>query len=329
MKRNQQVKYILLITLGVTAVVFVFLLSRSMKIMDDMNAAVDKEHEQVLILTTDKVTDQSWGSRAYKGKMKMESLYDVEVDLESEVNLENDLDSLVQQYIQGGTELIIGHGREFSESFYELSNQHSETQFVTVHGDYINNNLAVYTFDHQEIEYVAGAAAALKTKAQKIGVIDAINNKHKDWGFPAGVQSINPEIELVYDVVYSRDDHKKALQIAREMMEQGVDVIYSKGNSYNQSVINFAKTNGIFVIGYLEDQAYMAEDAVLTSVLNDVSQVYAAIMKDFLSEEGIEAEKKYLTTRDGVYGLASLGNMYTEEEMILIENIKKEILQES
>ncbi|SER15321.1 transcriptional activator of comK gene [Gracilibacillus ureilyticus] len=325
MEPKKQLTYILLITLLVTSVFFIFLLLRSNQIMSDMNASA-QEPEKILIVTTDKVTDQSWGSQAYKGKMKIDNLFNAEVTLESEVNLDVELENIIQQAIQEGTGLIIGHGREFSEIFYKLTNLYKDTQFVTIHGDYTNSNLAVYTFDHQEIEYVAGVAAALKTSSNKIGVIDAVNNEHKDWGFSEGINSIKPEIELMYSVVYSRDDHEKALEIARKMINDGVDIIYTKGNSYNQSVINLAKTEGIYVIGYLEDQAYMAEDYMLTSVLNDVSQVYKAIVNDYFSEEGIPSQKNILNTTDGVYGLAPLGNMFSKEEIVIIENKEQEIL---
>ncbi|MFC4404276.1 BMP family ABC transporter substrate-binding protein [Gracilibacillus xinjiangensis] len=328
MQANKQLKLILAITLIVISVFFVFLLFRSSQIMNDMNAS-EKKPTKILILTTDNVTDQSWGSQAYKGKMQIENLYNVEATLESEVIINMELEDLIMQSIHDGTELVIGHGREFSEFFYKLTNQYKETQFVTVHGEYTNSNLAVYTFDHQEIEYVAGIAAALKTKTNKVGVIDAVNNEHKDWGFSEGIKSTKPNIELVYDVVYSREDHEKALQIANKMIEQDVDIIYTKGNSYNKSVINLAKSEGIYVIGYLEDQAYMAKQNVLTSVVNNIPQVYSAIAKDFLSKGGVKPEKKFLDTTDGVYGLAPFGSMFSNEEILFIENKKEEILSET
>ncbi len=35
----------------------------------------------------------------------------------------------------------------------------------------------------------------------------------------------------------------------------------AKGNSYNQEVIQEAKTQGMYVIGYLDDQAYMGRSS--------------------------------------------------------------------
>ncbi|MFC4388592.1 BMP family ABC transporter substrate-binding protein [Gracilibacillus marinus] len=325
MEPSKQIKYILGITLVVTSVFFLFLLIRSNEIMEDMKEEV-KNPTKVLILTTDNLRDQSWGSQAYKGKLEMENEFNVDINLKAEVDIDNELESFITEAIENDVNLIIGHGREFSEAFYKLSDYYKDIQFITIHGTYVNDNLAVYTFDHQEIEYVAGVAAALKTKTKKVGVIDAVDNRHKDWGFPKGLATIDPTIEFQYGVVYSREDHEKALEIANNMIEDGVDIIYSKGNSYNQSVINLAKEKGLYTIGYLEDQAYMANEIVLTSVLNNVPKIYTAIMKDYTSENGIEEEIKYLDTTDGVYGLAPFGDMFTQEELDIISKEKEEIL---
>ena len=54
---------------------------------------------------------------------------------------------------------------------------------------------------------------------------------------------------------------------------------------------------------------------MLTSVINDVSQMYVEIMKDYFSEEGIQPGLKLLTEEDGVYQLAPFGPMFTEDDL--------------
>ncbi|WP_208588240.1 BMP family ABC transporter substrate-binding protein [Gracilibacillus suaedae] len=318
MEAKKQVKYILAITLIVVSIFVIFLVFKSNQIMNNMNAS-ETAPTKVLILTTDRLNDQSWGSLAYKGKILIEEEYNVTAEVLGEVNAERDTSSLVEQYVKEGYELIIGHGREFSEPFYRIINQYKNVQFVTLHGDNIAKNLAVYTFNQNEIEVIAGMAAGLKTKSNKIGLIDAVDNSHKDWGFPKGIGLIDDSVELFYKVVPERTSKSAAKLVAAELIDQGVDVIYTKGNSYNQEVINYAKEQGVYTIGYLEDQSYMAENKVLTSVLNNVPMAYNAILEDFLSEEGIKFEKKYLDDSDGVYGIAPFGPMFSEDEIELIE----------
>ncbi|WP_163582729.1 BMP family ABC transporter substrate-binding protein [Gracilibacillus saliphilus] len=318
MEAKKQVKYILAITLIVVSIFVIFLVFKSNQIMNNMNAS-ETAPTKVLILTTDRLNDQSWGSLAYKGKILIEEEYNVTAEVLGEVNAVRDTSSLVERYVDEGYELVIGHGREFSEPFYRIINQYKNVQFVTLHGDNIAKNLAVYTFNQNEIEVIAGMAAGLKTKSNKVGLVDAVENSHKDWGFPKGIELIDDSIELLYKVVPERTSKSEAKLVAAELIDQGVDVIYTKGNSYNQEVINYAKEQGIYTIGYLEDQSYMAENKVLTSVLNNVPMAYNAILEDFLSEEGIKFEKKYLDDNDGVYGIAPFGPMFSEDEIELIE----------
>ncbi len=329
MDAKKQIKLIFTVILSIISIFFIILCVKTTQIISDMNAS-EKKTTNVLILTTDEMTDQSWGSLAYKGKLLIEKQFDVQVSMEDEVDIDSDLKNLIKaNNNEKELDLVIGHGREFSEAFYTISNQFKDIQFVTIHGDYLNSNLTVYTFDHQEMEYVAGVAAALQTKTNKIGVIDAVNNEHSDWGFSSGIEAINPKIELLYEVVYSREDKERALSIAEKMIDDGVDIIYTKGNGYNQAVINYAKTKGIYMIGYLEDQSYMAENHMLTSVLNNVPQMYVAILKDFQKDLKTPEKKVYLDSYDGVYGLAPLGKMYTEDEIEIIEQEKKEILSQN
>lgn len=115
-------------------------------------------------------------------------------------------------------------------------------------------------------------------------------------------------------MVNSRDDGAKAVKLLRELKDEGVDIVYAKGNSYNQEVIQEAKKQKMYVIGYLDDQAYMGRPVILTSVINDVPQAYNAIMKDYFSKKGLRSREVKLDARDGVYKLAPFGPMYSKQE---------------
>ncbi|UOQ85946.1 BMP family ABC transporter substrate-binding protein [Gracilibacillus salinarum] len=314
MEANKQLKYITAITAIVSSIVIIFLILKATNILDDLNASA-KEDASILILTSDNLNDQSWGGLAYKGKILIEDEYNTSAEAVGNVKENEDTEKLVDTYVDKGYQLIIGHGREFSEPFYRLMNKYKDVEFVTVHGNYSGDNLSVYTFNQNEVEVVAGMAAALKTESNKVAIIDAVDNRQKDWGFPEGIEKINPAVNLMYKVVPERTSKLKAKEVAESVIHKGVDVIYTKGNSYNQEVIDYAKEHGVYLIGYLEDQSYMAENLMLTSVTNDVPMTYNAIIKDYLSDKGLPHSKKMLNENDGVYGIAPLGPMFTESEM--------------
>ncbi|MBT2256010.1 BMP family ABC transporter substrate-binding protein [Priestia megaterium] len=321
MQRSRQLRLILLLALIVVAAFLIIIISKTQGIISQQTTK-KVENTSVAILTSDVLTDQSWGSLAYKGKINIEQQYPVSAQVISEVNTNQKMKEAAEKVIQNGTKVVIGHGREFSTVFTELAPKYPHVHFVTIHGTSSYKNQTVYTFDQTKIEYLAGTAAAMKTQTKKIGLIDTFA-KEKNLGFEQGIKAYNPSIACYYRVVNSRDDGIKAVKLLRELKDEGVDIIYAKGNSYNQEVIQEAKAQGMYVIGYLDDQAYMGRSVILTSVINDVPQAYNVIMKDYFSKTGLPTGEVRLDARDGVYKLASFGPMYSKrEKQILYSKVR-------
>ncbi|WP_374988604.1 BMP family ABC transporter substrate-binding protein [Priestia megaterium] len=321
MQRSRQLRLILLLALIVVAAFLIIIISKTQGIISQQTTK-KVENTSVAILTSDVLTDQSWGSLAYKGKINIEQQYPVSAQVISEVNTNQKMKEAAEKVIQNGTKVVIGHGREFSTVFTELAPKYPHVHFVTIHGTSSYKNQTVYTFDQTKIEYLAGTAAAMKTQTKKIGLIDTFA-KEKNLGFEQGIKAYNPSIAFYYRVVNSRDDGIKAVKLLRELKDEGVDIIYAKGNSYNQEVIQEAKAQGMYVIGYLDDQAYMGRSVILTSVINDVPQAYNVIMKDYFSKTGLPTGEVRLDARDGVYKLASFGPMYSKrEKQILYSKVR-------
>lgn len=323
MHPSVQPKRILSISVIITFVLILTMLYQSSKIfmMDDAEA-LGRETEgdtKVTILTSDQIVDQSWGSLAYMGQMKIEDHFHVDTTLYSELTSDEKIEEAVKQALEAGSDLMIGHGREFSDVFTSLAYENPESSFVTIHGTSKHPNQAVYTFDKGKIDYFVALAATLKTETNKIGIIDAENDRDYYTYFEEGLSHYLPESQFFYNAVGSRDDSETAVAIMDDFLAKGVDVIYTKGNAFNQEIIEHAQKNNTYIIGYLDDQSYMARDLVLTSVLNDVAQAYMVIMEDFFSEDGIESGLNVLDESHGVYKLAPFGPMYSEQDLNYIE----------
>ncbi|MDT8861573.1 BMP family ABC transporter substrate-binding protein [Alkalihalobacillus sp. MEB130] len=328
MQQTKQPTMLFIITM-VVAILFIllFIFRISGLLFQSEQATANDDTVKVTILTSDQVIDQSWGSLAYKGQLKIEELFPVEVTLYSELETDDSITQSVIESIENEAKVIIGHGREFSDIFTAFAPRYADIQFVTLHGTTEHNNQTVYTFNQGEIEYIAGIAAALKTTSNKVGLIDAFEARDRKPQFENALKEYLPDSSFYYKVVNSREDGKRAVQLVKELIEEGVDVIYSRGNAYNRDVIEYAKNHDIYVIGYLDDQSYIAEDLILTSVMNDVSQAYVSMMKDYFSSDGMPSGTVMLTEKDKVYKLAPFGPMFTEKEKQYIQTEKEKILQ--
>ncbi|WP_226669899.1 BMP family ABC transporter substrate-binding protein [Metabacillus litoralis] len=327
MQQSSQLKVISIITGIVVIVILGAIIFQSRGIILQATSNVFSGKTKATIMTSDVVVDQSWGSLAYKGMLKIEEQYPVNVSFYSEIDTEKKMKETISKAINEGSKLIIGHGREFSDSFTAAAKKHKDVYFITIHGTSKYSNQSVYTFDQGELEYFAALSTTFVTKTNKVALIDATYAREKNPEFEEALTYYNPEIEFYYESVGSRDDGVTATKILKKLIEQGVDVVYSKGNSFNRDIIDLAKKEGIYVIGYLDDQSYMAKNLVLTSVTNDVSQAYVSIMEDYFSSEGIPHGKVMLTEEDGVYSLAPFGPMLSKENIEFIENEMKRYKQ--
>ncbi len=154
-----------------------------------------------------------------------------------------------------GAEIVIGHGREFSTPFSNVALWYEDVHFVTIQGEATVANQTAYTFNQGEADYFAALAAALKTKSNKIAILDSFYIKERKNEFELALQYYLPEAILYHESVNSRVDSEKAIELMDRLLDKGVDVVYTRGNAYNSDIIHMAKTKGFYVIGYLEDQA--------------------------------------------------------------------------
>ncbi|OES43863.1 BMP family ABC transporter substrate-binding protein [Domibacillus iocasae] len=308
-----------LILAGAFVAAFTIIVMVSLKAEEIINKETDVRKEsqvKVCILTADAIEDQSWSSLAYKGMLQIEDQFPVEAELVSEIRSEVQMREIIDQAVQRGVKVIIGHGREYARPFDEAAADYPDVQFAHLNGEAKRNNHTAYTYNQNsiEIERIAALAVSMKTKTNKIGLIDPVEDRLFHPGFEKGLKQFAPEAEFYYKVVGDWEDGTKAVQIAKEMIDGGVDVLYSRGNEFNRAVINYALKQGVYVIGYMDNQSYIGEEVVLTSIVNDIPQVYEAIMNDYFSKEGMPGGIAMLTNEEGVYSLAPLGPMYTEKE---------------
>ncbi len=319
MQQSTQLRFIGIIAV-IVGIVFISIIGFKMKdIISEVvtNGSIGKT--KVTMITSDVIVDQSWGSLAYKGKLKMEELFPVDVTLYSEINTDELIIDTIEKAVQNQSKVIIGHGREFSDMFTNAAKKHPDIHFITLHGTSKYPNQSVYTFDQGEIEYFAALAAVKMTKTNKVGLIDSYDSREKNPEFESGLAYYKPEIKFYYRYVDSREDGEKARKILQQLIAEGVDVVYSKGNSYNRDVIDLAKKSGIYVIGYLDDQSYMGKNHVITSVKNDVSQAYVVMMEDYFSQNGLPHGQVMLSAEHGVYSLAPFGPMLSNQDKQFIE----------
>ena len=126
-------------------------------------------------------------------------------------------------------DLIYGIGFLLKESIEEIAEQHPDNKFGLVDEISDRPNVASIMFKEQEGAFLAGVAAALMTKSDKIGFVGGMDIpviERFEAGFLAGVAAVNPEIKV--DVQYTGEFGKAELgkATANRMYSSGVDIIF-------------------------------------------------------------------------------------------------------
>lgn len=277
--------------------------------------------QKVGLLVPETVDDQVWGTKGYEGLLKIQSKFDVDVYYKEGMNSEAVVEQAIKEYEQKGINLIFGHGSEYAEYFNEISTNYPDIHFVSFNGDAKNKNTTSLNFKAHAMGFFGGMVAAHMSEAKKVGIIAAYEWQPEVEGFFQGAitEDSDTEVNIVY--VGNWDDENKALELADQLIEEGVDVVYPAGDGYNVPVIEKMKEHGLFVIGYVSDQSDLGGSTVLTSTIQEVDKLYEHIAEQF-NEKELKSGNLSFDFQENVISLGKFSPLVDKE---YIKKLEKKI----
>lgn len=232
---------------------------------------------KVALLLEGKKYDQGWDNQAYDGLKEIQRTMSAQTIYLEHVNTEQKQTAEAKQLAEQEYDLIFGNGRSFEKVFNQLAPAYPKTRFVFFNGKSEAGNVSAINFTPESIGYFSGMAAAMMTKTNKVGLIPAYSSMSEVSAFIRGVQDQNRKIHVIVQEVKSWNDGKKAVQIARQVIKEGADILVPMGDGFNIDVIMEAHHNRRWAIGYISDQSFVSKDTVITSTMQNVSAVYVKI----------------------------------------------------
>jgi len=237
--------------------------------------------QKVGLLVPETINDQVWGTKGYKGMLKIQSKFNVDVFYKEGMNSQAVVERAVKEFSQKGVNLIFGHGSEYAEYFNSISEDYPTIHFVSFNGDAKNKNTTSLNFQSYAMGFFGGMVAAHMSNSNNVGVLAAYEWQPEIEGFYEGAMVENKHVHVSIEYVGNWDDEKKAIQLADKMMEHGVDVVYPAGDGYNVPVIERVKEHGLYVIGYVSEQSDLGESTVLTSTIQQVDSLYEKVADQY------------------------------------------------
>ncbi|WP_273122574.1 BMP family ABC transporter substrate-binding protein [Metabacillus sp. HB246100] len=273
--------------------------------------AASGELQSVGLLVPESIDDQVWGTKGYKGLLKIQSELGVDVYYKEGMNEEGKIRAAIEEYQEKGVNLIFGHGSEYAAFFNTLGEEFPEIHFVLFNGKAVGENVTSLNFESHAMGFFGGMVAGEMTSSNKVAVLAAFEWQPEVDGFFEGAYFQNKDVHVDIEYVQDWNDVDTAMILLDKILESGNDIVYVAGDGYNVSVIEKLKAEGLFAIGFVSDQSDLGTGTVLTSTVQHVDRLYENVAKSF-NEGTLDSGEIYFDFQDDVISLGKFSPLVEE-----------------
>jgi basic membrane protein A len=228
---------------------------------------------------------------------------------------EADREERLSELADAGYNPVIGVGYSYAASMAKIAKTHPKTTFGIVDSEVNVANVDSIQFSENEGSYLAGVAAALKTKKDHVGFIGGVDVpliKKFEAGFIQGVKDTKPNIKIERQYLSHGSDTSgytspdKGKEAAQGMLDKGADVIYTAaGSSGNGAIEAVHGVKGAWAIGVDSDQYNIPglakyKTSILTSVVKNVDVGVYDLIKSVKDGKPITGDNTYSLAKNGV-----------------------------
>ena len=238
---------------------------------------------------------------------------------------ESDREERLDQLAGAGYNPVIAVGFTYGDAVTAIAKKYPKTTFGLVDSVADLPNVDSMVFSTEQSSYLAGVAAALKTKSGKVGFIGGVHNTligTFQAGFDQGVKDTKPSVTVDDEYLYETDtrgfnDPTTAAAKANGMLDKGIDVIYSAaGLSGDGSIQSVGGKPGTWAIGVDSDQYQdpalaKYKSQILTSAMKNVDVAVYDLIKSVHAGTPKTGTNSYNLANGGV-GLATSGGFLAD-----------------
>jgi len=285
--------------------------------------------------------DRSFNDSAARGADKAEKEFSGSIkELTAKTSdTEADREQRLTDLADAGYNPIVAVGFSYATSVDKVAAKYPKVNFGLIDSVATAKNVDSITFTEEQGSYLAGVAAALKTKKNHVGFIGGVDTpliKKFEAGYVQGVKDTKKSVKV--DVQYlthgsdlsgfsSPDKGKEA---ASGMLDNGADVVYAAaGSSGNGSIEAVNGVKGAWAIGVDSDQYNIPglakyKSSILTSMVKNVDVGVYDFIKSVHDGKPLTGNQSYSLAKNGV-GLATSGG-FIDDIKAQLDAAKKKIV---
>ncbi|MFE2106791.1 BMP family protein [Kitasatospora sp. NPDC059463] len=269
--------------------------------------------------------DQSFNDSAARGLDEAKSKLGVAVT-EADAKTgeaEADKETRLKNLVSAGYNPIIAVGFVYQPAVNKIAKENPNVKFAIIDSTDAEqpSNVTSLLFAEQEGSYLAGVAAANKSKSKHVGFIGGVQSeliKKFEAGYRAGVKSVDPQMPVEVTYLTTPPDFTgfaapdKGKEAAQGQLDKGADVIYTAaGSSGNGAIEAVANKQGALAIGVDSDQASQPalakyKNSIMTSMVKNVDKAVFSYIESVKNGQPFTGVKNFDLKVDGV-SLATTG----------------------
>lgn len=245
---------------------------------------LSKKKIKIALVLAGPINDSSWNEAAYKGLKRFQNDHRTDIAVVEKVSLADSKD-VFSELADRKFDLIIGHGYEYGFILKKIARKYPETFFCCLGGEIsMEPNLCSFKFKDEQYGYLIGLVAGLNTATNKVGIVVGKNVPSVErtiTGMRKGLRSVNPKADLIVSYINTWSDIAKGREAGIAQINTGVDVITHLADVSGIGVIKAAEESDISVIGTITDQHDLAPTTVITSGIEDASQLVYLVCENY------------------------------------------------
>ncbi|MGV2622599.1 UNVERIFIED_CONTAM: BMP family ABC transporter substrate-binding protein [Halobacillus marinus] len=272
---------------------------------ENLEKATAQTFSAGLLVTESGLGDNAYSDSAFQGLEQARDELGITFDYREP--FDRDYEAKAEEMIEQGHDVIIGLGYNSQPAIEALADKYPEQKFVLIDAVSEKKNVRSILFKDEEGSRLIGMIAGSKTKSGVVGFIGGeempvIQNFEK--GFREGVAAVNPDAKVLTGYTGSFDDDEEGARLAADMADKNADFLFPAAGFAGIGVLKEAQNQGIYAFGVDTDQFFVAEDAVVSSMLKNVNVALYRVMKELQETGEITTGPETLGIKENGIGLA-------------------------
>ncbi|WP_409183366.1 BMP family protein [Amycolatopsis sp. VS8301801F10] len=221
----------------------------------------------------------------------------------------------LEQMAQSGLNPIIAVGFAYAPSVKTVAAKYPNTKFAIVDDDSISlPNVTPLVFAEEQGSFLAGVAAAYKSKKCHVGFVGGVNTpliQKFEAGFLQGAKAVSSKIKIEDEYLTPAGDFSgfqdppKGNAKAAAEISRGADVVYHAAGASGKGVFDAAKQNNALAIGVDSDQYNQKtvaadKDIIITSMIKRVDVAVFEYLQAVAKGDLSTVPKRFDLKSDGV-----------------------------